>query len=102
VFKRIDGPKAEEFVAVIDQSTGAFEVKGFDTPGVPPGQYTITVYLEVPKPNAGPPKAPPVDQLPIGEPPGGVLGQAATTREVTIPPEGITDLNVEIDDNKAK
>jgi len=99
VFKRADGPKiGEEFGSKVDNESGKFEAIGATGSGIPPGKYTVLVYLGAYGVDDGPKgKSGPSGPAPI---PG--QGKPTATVEVTIPPEGMTDLTIEIDDKKAK
>ncbi len=110
VFKRADGPKAgEEFGSNVDAESGKFEAVGAAGTGIPPGKYTVSVYLgaygsdDAPKGKPGATGIPPTGGGAPDEMSGNTsMGKAVATLEVTIPPEGKADLTIEIDDKKGK
>ncbi len=93
------GQPRPSYLANIDPDTAAFDVPGPQGKGIPAGKYRVTVYVGAAGESAGsesPPSGVPPGVENAGEDNPGLDGREVARTEVTVPPEGATDLTIEV------
>jgi hypothetical protein len=92
------------YLANIDPDSATFEVPGPQGKGIPAGKYRVTVYVgpagENSPPSASPPSGVPPSVGNAGEDNPGLDGKEVSRTEVTVLPEGTTDLTITVGGNK--
>lgn len=95
------GQPSQSYIARIEPDSGTFEVPGPKGEGIPAGKYRVTVYLgaigETPT-VAQRPSTPTVENATEDDP--GLDGREVTRIEVTVPPEGLSELTITISPKK--
>lgn len=94
------------YLANIDPESATFEVGGPQGKGIPAGRYRVTVFVgaagEMPSGSSGssPPSGVPPTVENSGHDSPHLDGKEVAHTEVTIPPEGATDLTITVGGNK--